>query len=125
MRNKLFVSNISPSLSEADLSEMFAAFNPLFIKIDRKKNSAVIEVAGDVLENVVEKLDGSTVDGQQLTVSFSVLIEPRAQRGSAEDDLRPPVIRLEEASRDGQAKLDAPMISFGIGRKPSARVPNS
>jgi hypothetical protein len=113
MRNKLFVSNLSASLSEADLIEMFAAFRPLTVKIDRKKKSAVIEVAVDVLEDVVQKLDGTVVAGHELTVAFSVLIEPRAERGAPDDDLRPTVFKEEKPSKDGKAKKEAFANPFG------------
>jgi RNA recognition motif-containing protein len=89
MANKLFVGNLSYSITPNDLRELFAAYpsvSDVTLVTDRasgrSKGFAFVELANDSeAEQAVQELNGKEVQGRALTVSPARPQAPRAPGG--------------------------------------------
>ena len=89
MGNKIYVGNLSYTLTESTLSEHFAQYGTVdSAKIimdrdtNRSKGFGFIEMSNDdEAANAIENLNGVEVDGRQLRVNEAKPQEPRGNRG--------------------------------------------
>lgn len=65
----LYVGNIPYSASEQDLFDHFSAFNPTQARIVQGRGFAFVDVAADQLDEAIEKMNQSDMQGRRLTVS--------------------------------------------------------
>jgi RNA recognition motif-containing protein len=65
----LYVGNIPYSASEQDLFDHFSAFNPTQARIVQGRGFAFVDVAADQIDEAIEKMNQSEMQGRRLTVS--------------------------------------------------------
>jgi cold-inducible RNA-binding protein len=86
MNNKLFVGNLSFNTTENDLQDAFAAFgsvNQVNLMTDRatgrSRGFAFVTMSSpDEANQAIEGMNGSSLDGRNLTVNVA---KPREERG--------------------------------------------
>ncbi|MFA6931467.1 MAG: RNA-binding protein [Lentisphaeria bacterium] len=98
MGKKLYVGNLSYSVSDSELESMFAQFG----QVDsarvisdrdsgRSKGFGFVEMANDnEAEAAIEALNGKDSNGRALTVNEAKPLEPRGDRGGFGGGGRPP-----------------------------------
>lgn len=90
MGNKLYVGNLSFTITEQTLSDQFAQFGTVeSVKIitdrdtGRSKGFAFVEMASDdEARAAIEKLDGTEFEGRQLKVNEAKPMAPRSNNRS-------------------------------------------
>lgn len=78
MQNKLFVGSLPWSVDDAQLSEIFAAHNPVSARVitdretDRSRGFGFVEFADDeTAAAAMDALDGTMVEGRTINVSVA------------------------------------------------------
>lgn len=92
MAGKLFIGNLSFSVADAELNELFASMNiPIAsIRVVRDPNTgrsrgfAFAELTPETeLESAINQLNGKVLDGRPLTVNEARQQKPRESRGGS------------------------------------------
>ena len=79
MANKsLYVGNLSYSMSENGLRELFSEYAPSEVRLIPDKGFGFVDVPEDKAAEAIAALNGREVDGRALTVNEA---RPRAERG--------------------------------------------
>ncbi len=74
----LYVGNLSYSITESQLREMFAQFEPLEVRLIGDKGFGFVDVPEEQAAAAIETMNGQVVAGRPLTVNEA---RPRAERG--------------------------------------------
>jgi cold-inducible RNA-binding protein len=76
----LFVGNLSYSVTESKLRELFAEFEPSEVRLIPDKGFGFVDVAVEKALAAITAMNGKDVDGRALTVNEA---RPRGERGGA------------------------------------------
>jgi RNA recognition motif-containing protein len=74
----LYVGNLSYSMTESGLRELFAEFGPTEVRLIPDKGFGFVDVPEDKAADAITALNGREVGGRALTVNEA---RPRAERG--------------------------------------------
>ncbi len=75
----LYVGNLSYSVTEAELRELFAEFEPTEVRLIGDKGFGFVDVPAERAAEAIEAMNGREVDGRPLTVNEA---RPRGERRS-------------------------------------------
>lgn len=79
MANKsLYVGNLPYSVSETDLKNLFADFQPAEVRLIGDKGFGFVDVPEDQAEAAIAAINGKDINGRQITVSEA---RPKSDRG--------------------------------------------
>ena len=79
MANKsLYVGNLSYSVTETDLKNLFAEFQPAEVRLIGDKGFGFVDVPEDQAAAAIAGLNGREISGRQITVNEA---RPRSDRG--------------------------------------------
>ena len=73
----LYVGNLSYSVTESKLRELFAAYEPTEVRMITDKGFGFVDVAEDKAADAIAAMNGRDVDGRALTVNEA---RPRGER---------------------------------------------
>jgi len=76
----LYVGNLSYSITESALRELFAAYEPTEVRLIGDKGFGVVDVPEEKAADAIAAMNGREVDGRALTVNEA---RPRGERGGA------------------------------------------
>jgi len=74
----LYVGNLSYSVSESSLRELFAEYEPTEVRLIPDKGFGFVDVPEDKAAGAIEAMNGREVDGRAITVSEA---RPRREGG--------------------------------------------
>jgi cold-inducible RNA-binding protein len=74
----LYVGNLTYSVNEQALRDLFAEFEPSEVRMIADKGFAFVDVPEEKAADAIEALNGREVEGRALTVNEA---RPRAERG--------------------------------------------
>ena len=74
----LYVGNLSYSITEAQLRELFAEFEPTEVRLIGNKGFGFVDVPAERAAEAITALNGREIDGRAITVNEA---RPRAERG--------------------------------------------
>ena len=83
MGKKLYVGNLSYSVTESALRELFAEYGPTEVRLIQDKGFGFVDVPEDKAAEAIAALNGREVDGRALTVNEA---RPRSERGGGGGD---------------------------------------
>ncbi len=81
----LYVGNLSYSVTESALRELFAEYEPTEVRLIPDKGFGFVDVPEDKAAQAIAALNGREVDGRALTVNEA---RPRSDRGGGGGDRR-------------------------------------
>jgi len=76
----LYVGNLSYSITESALRELFAAYEPTEVRLIGDKGFGFVDVPEEKAADAIAAMNGREVDGRALTVNEA---RPRGERGGA------------------------------------------
>jgi len=86
MANKsLYVGNLSYSVSETDLKNLFAEFQPAEVRLIGDKGFGFVDVPEDQAAAAIAATNGKEINGRQITVNEA---RPKSDRGGGGGDRR-------------------------------------
>ena len=74
----LYVGNLSYSITEAQLRELFAEFEPTEVRLIGNKGFGFVDVPAERAAEAITALNGREIDGRAVAVNEA---RPRAERG--------------------------------------------
>lgn len=77
----LYVGNLPYSVTENDLRDLFAEFDPVAVRLIGDKGFGFVDVPEERANDAIQALNGQNVGGRPLTVNEA---RPRAERGGGE-----------------------------------------
>jgi RNA recognition motif-containing protein len=82
MANKsLYVGNLSYSVTETDLRNLFAPYQPADVRLIGDKGFGFVDVPEDQAAAAITALNGREISGRQITVNEA---RPKSDRGGGE-----------------------------------------
>jgi RNA recognition motif-containing protein len=77
MAKSLYVGNLSYSVTESKLRELFAAYNPIEVRLIGDKGFGFVDVPEDKAAEAIAAMNGREVEGRAITVNEA---RPRGER---------------------------------------------
>lgn len=81
MAKSLYVGNLPYSVTENDLKEMFAEFEPAGVRVIGDKGFGFVDVPDERAADAIAAMNGKDIGGRQLTVSEA---RPKREGGGGE-----------------------------------------
>ncbi len=77
MAKSLYVGNLSYSVTESKLRELFAPYNPIEVRLIGDKGFGFVDVPDDQAADAIATMNGREVEGRAITVNEA---RPRGER---------------------------------------------
>jgi len=81
MAKSLYVGNLPYSVTENDLKDLFAAFDPISVRLIGDKGFGFVDVPEEKAAEAIAAVNGKEIGGRQIVVNEA---RPRTERGGGE-----------------------------------------
>jgi RNA recognition motif-containing protein len=81
MAKSLYVGNLPYSVTENDLKDLFAAFDPISVRLIGDKGFGFVDVPDEKAAEAIAAVSGKEIGGRQIVVNEA---RPRTERGGGE-----------------------------------------